>query len=152
MQKSKIVRLVEEAIQGTDQFIVDVSVKNDNLILVYLDADSAVTIADCIKVSRHIEDNLDREIEDFELRVSSAGLDYPIRLQRQFVKNTGKLIAILCEDGEKQQGKLLSFDKTSITIEKITTKKQGKLKKESVAEPVTIPFTAIKEIKSVIIF
>ena len=152
MQKSEIVRLVEEAIEGTDQFIVDVFVKNDNLILVYLDADSAVTIADCVKVSRHIENNLDREVEDFELRVSSAGLDYPIRLPRQFVKNTGKLIDVLCEDGEKQRGKLLLFDETSITIEETTTKKHCKLKKESLGEPISIPFTAIKEIKLVIIF
>lgn len=152
MQKSQIVNLVEEAIEGTDQFIVDVLVKPDNTILVYLDADSAVTIADCVSVSRHIESNLDREVEDYELRVSSAGLDYPIRLARQFKKNTGKLIDILLENGEKQRGKLLSFDKDSITIEEITIKKHNKLKKESVGEAITIPFSTIKEIKLVIIF
>ena len=152
MQKSQIVNLVEEAIQDTDQFIVDVIVTPDNTILVFLDADTAVTISDCVKVSRHIEGNLDREIEDYELRVSSAGLDHPIHLPRQFQKNTGKTIDILLENGEKQRGKLLSFDENNITIEEIIVKKRNKLQKETVGQAVTIPFTTIKEIKLVIIF
>ncbi len=80
INRNQIIAWAEEALEGTDRFVVDVLVRDGNVILVFLDADSALTIAHCIEVSRFIESKLDRDEEDFELRVSSAGLDQPLRL------------------------------------------------------------------------
>lgn len=150
--KSQITALVEEALENTDRFIVDIIVKNDNTIYVILDSDTAITIENCVEVSRFLESKLDRDVEDYELHVSSAGLDHAIFLPRQFQKNLGKLVDVLFKDGEKRKGKLVAYTDETITIEEVIIKKYNKLKKEEIGETLTIPLNTINEIKVVIIF
>ncbi|MBO73037.1 MAG: ribosome assembly cofactor RimP, partial [Flavobacteriales bacterium] len=88
--ESKIKELVQARIEGTKLFIVDINVSLSNKINVLIDGYDGVTISDCIDVSRGVEHNLDREAQDFELEVSSAGLDAPFAVSEQYKKNLGK--------------------------------------------------------------
>lgn len=128
--KDQIVKLVEEALSTTDIFLVDAMVKAGNKIMVFLDSDTGVCIDDCVRVSRHIEGNLDREVEDFELDVSSAGLDHPLRLDRQFQKYMNRDVEVKMPDGRKVIGKLLRFDAETVEVEVV--KKKSKSKKTEV--------------------
>ncbi|NCF75542.1 MAG: hypothetical protein GWO87_03600 [Xanthomonadaceae bacterium] len=90
IEKKKIKNLVDEKLQNTEKFLVDIKIKSGNKILVFLDSDKSITIKDCADINRYIISKLDKEKEDFELRVSSAGLDKPFKLLRQYKKNIGK--------------------------------------------------------------
>ena len=91
---------------GTDKFLIDLHVSKDNRINVSIDGDNGVNIDDCIELSRFIESHLDREVEDFELNVASAGLDSPLKFVRQYKKNVGRDIRIDTIDGQTKEGLL----------------------------------------------
>ena len=139
-------RLVEEKIAGTDLFIGEVKVKSGNVIYVFLDGDTGVTVDNCIEVSRHIESNLDRDREDFELHVSSFGLGQPLKLHRQYQNAIGRQLSIVANDEEKHEGKLLQVFENEIIIEK-----QGVKKKDPAVE-MKILFSDIKTAKIKVVF
>ena len=139
-------RLVEEQIAGTDLFIGEVKVKPGNVIQVFLDGDKGVTVENCIAVSRHIEANLDRDREDFELHVSSFGVGQPLKLHRQYCNAIGRQLSIAANDEEKHEGKLLQVLEDGIVIEK-----QGEKKKDPSAEE-KILFSEIKTAKIKVVF
>jgi len=139
--------LIEEKIEGTDQFIVSVKVLPTNRIQVYVDAVGGLNVKDCVNISRQIEGNLDREVEDYELQVSSPGLTEPFQHPLQYKKNVGREIKVTTADGETIKGELTAF-----TGEEITLQPEKKKKKEEEAEPVTIPLSEITEAKTVISF
>jgi ribosome maturation factor RimP len=139
-------KLVEEKIEGTDLFIGEVKVKSGNVIYVFLDGDTGVTVENCIAVSRHIESQLDREREDFELHVSSFGVGQPLKLHRQYVNAIGREFAIVMNDGGKEEGKLVQVQENKLIIEK-----QGAKKKD----PPTVEeflFSDIKTAKIKVVF
>jgi ribosome maturation factor RimP len=102
--KDKIRKLVEEQIEGTGLFIVDIKVSSANKITILVDTFKGITIDECITVSRYVEKNLDRDKEDFELMVSSPGLEMPFNVIEQYLKNEGKKIAVVDDGGIKYQG------------------------------------------------
>ena len=110
----------------------------DNRIFVDIDGDNGVTIDDCIELSRAIEGNLDRDSEDFELNVSSAGADQPLKLTRQYRKNVGRDLEVVTFDGEKVTGTLEDASDDGIVIRTPGTKKVA---------PETLRF-AYKDIKA----
>lgn len=138
--------LVEEKIEGSGLFLVSVKVLPSNRIRVFVDALAGLDVKDCVDISRHIEGNLDREKEDYELEVSSPGLSEPFQHPLQYQKNVGRTLKVISNDGHELKGKLVKFENETITIQP-----DGKKKKES-AEPVIIPLTEIKEAKTVISF
>lgn len=152
INRNQIIAWAEEALLDTDRFVVDVLVRDGNVILVFLDADSALTIAHCIEVSKFIESKLDRDEEDFELRVSSAGLDQPLQLLRQYHKNIGRSLNIECHDNTKITGKLVAIEEDKLVLETFTTKKQSKIKKQETGETIKLPFDSIREAKIIISF
>ncbi|MDP3463341.1 MAG: ribosome assembly cofactor RimP [Bacteroidales bacterium] len=152
INRDQIIQWANEALEGTDRFIVDVLVKNHDTILVFLDADSSVNIDDCVAVSRSIEGQLDREEHDFELRVSSAGADQPFHLPRQYNKNIGRSLEVYLNDTSIVTGKLTEISSSGITLETFKEKKQSKIKKEVAGQTIVIPFTDIKESKVIISF
>lgn len=152
LNRDIIIDWVNEVLEGTDRFVVDVVIKNDDLIMVFLDADSSLTIDHCVEVSRHIESNLNRDEEDFELRVSSAGLDHPLSLPRQFVKNIGRNIRLEMNDGSSHLGKITGADDLGVTIEVIVEKKRNKIKQQELAGTMTCTYKDIKEAWPVISF
>ncbi|MBR0072249.1 MAG: ribosome assembly cofactor RimP [Bacteroidales bacterium] len=116
MDKVTVLGLIKDKLEGTDKFLVDLRISNDNRINVAIDGDNGITIDDCVELSRYIEKSLNRDEEDFELNVASAGLDSPLKLHRQYVKNIGRFLAITTNDGEKTTGKLMQVSDNEVTI------------------------------------
>lgn len=150
--KEQIIELATEALENTDRFVVDLSVSKSNVISVYIDADSSVTIDHCVELSRFIEGRLDREVEDYELSVSSAGIDYPLLKHRQLNKYIEKELEITNNEGAKKVFKLLSFNEDKMDVQEAVIKKLGKLKKTTYTETTELFFKDIKEIKPYINF
>ncbi|MBU1013481.1 MAG: ribosome assembly cofactor RimP [Bacteroidetes bacterium] len=147
IDKQLIIKLAESELKGTDKFLVNVAVNPGNKIFVILDGDSSISIDDCIEVSRFIESSLDREVEDFELSVSSAGLDQPLKLIRQYKKYTNKEISVLTGEGVKYQGIL-----TGILDDRIQLYIPENKKKKTKEQNIEILFSDIKETKAIISF
>ncbi|MBN8703329.1 MAG: ribosome assembly cofactor RimP [Bacteroidetes bacterium] len=147
-----IKKLVEEKLEE-DLFWVDISVKSGNKIFVALERESGLKINDCITVSRHIEANLNRDVEDYELEVSSPGLEQPYKVLRQYQKRLGKNIQAITKDGKGYQGKLAEVTDAYITIEEEKKVKiEGKKGKQTVVDKIVLPFEQIKEAKALIVF
>jgi ribosome maturation factor RimP len=152
IDKSKIAELVNERLTD-DQFLVDVTVSSSNVIHVMVDSDTAISINQIVEISRFVENNLDREIEDFELSVFSAGLSEPFRLVRQYKKNLGTEIEVLLSDGQKLAGILTKVDDQCIDLEVTTKEKsEGLKKKELVTRVHSFEYSEIKEAKKIIKF
>ena len=125
IEKIKILELVNQALEGSDKFLVNLKITPDNRIYVDIDGDNGVTIDDCIELSRAIESQLDRDEEDFALDVSSAGADQPLKLTRQLVKNIGREVEAVTFDGQKTVGELTAADEANVTLRTAGTKKQA---------------------------
>lgn len=154
--KKLVTELAEERIKDRDNglFIVDLTISAKNVIRLELDKyEGGVTVEDCVSVSRNIEHNLDREEHDFELHVSSAGLDKPLRVHAQYVKNVGRGMEVLLKSGDREEGTLTSVNDKQIILSH-TEKRQieGKKKKETVEVIREIPFSDIHEARIVISF
>ncbi len=153
LQKQRIEELIAEAIAGTDIFLVELKVTPDNKITVYLDNSTRITIGECAKVNRFLEDRLDRNVEDYELTVSSPGLDEPFRHILQYKKRIGSQVAVVTREGRKIVGKLDSVNENGIVIEqKAKEKVEGKKARQLVINNLNITYNQIKESKLVLPF
>ena len=131
IDKDLLAKTVEEAISGTDLFVVDIAVKPGNNIIVELDSAEGVDIDSCVAVTRKIESVFDREVEDYELEVGSAGLTSPFKVKGQYEKNIGNEVEILTRDGRKLSGRLVEVGDSGFTVEVPT-----KIKPEGAKRPV----------------
>ncbi len=120
--KEKIQYLVEEVL-SEGLFIVDVTIGAGNIISVFVDGDTGISIGKCVDISRHIEHSLDRETDDFSLEVSSPGLSSPFKVLRQYLKNIGREVEVVTIGGEKQQGTLKSANSEYFEIEVVVKEK-----------------------------
>lgn len=116
IDKEFVRKEVEKELAGGDLFLVDVKVGRNNEIGIFIDGDKGVTIQDCVDLSRAIEKKLDRDREDFELNVSSCGIEEPLKLKRQYLKNIGRQIEVENMDGEKFSGRLTEVDEDGFSI------------------------------------
>jgi ribosome maturation factor RimP len=149
----RVTKLVEEKMEGTDLFIVELSVKPGNKIEILVDRDSGLALEDCLSVSRHVEGNLDRELEDYSLDVSSPGVGKPLKLKRQYVKNVGRTVNVKRTDGTIIEGVLVSSDEEKIVVHTRTKEEvEGKKGKKWVERDEEIAFDTISETKIVISF
>lgn len=149
----KIQKLADEKLAEGSNFIVDIAVKTGNKITVLLDNDNGVSISDCVAMSRHIEFNLDRESDDFELNVMSPGLSEPFKILRQYQKNIGKQVDVVTKEGKKLSGKLLDANDLGINLEtKVKEKVANKKGKQLIINNINLTFNQIKETKIVISF
>ena len=127
IDKEQVTALCEEALAGTDRFLVDVKVKPNNIIEVYIDSDTAVNIDHCAELSRYINEKLDRDVEDYELSVLSWGLSGALKMDRQLQKYVGKDVEVKTKETGKVMGKLVRFDAENVEFApapKKTTKKK----------------------------
>ena len=127
IEKQKIQGLVEEFIKGTGLFLVAVKVSSANRITVLADKNEGITIDECAAIHRHIEKSLDREKEDFELQVSSPGLDLPFGVIEQYYKNEGRKVEVIDNEGSKYTGKLKNVTAGGFELE-TEVKVKGKAK------------------------
>ena len=149
ISKERVEELALEKIVELDYFLVDVKVSSTNEITVLFDKDGGVGIKECLFVSRHIEGNLERDIEDYQLTVCSPGIEKAFVVKEQYLKNIGRDVKVKIDEGDVIRGKLKSYSDENIVVE--TSKKQKK-KKELLIEQIPIPTDKIKETKLIIKF
>jgi len=153
ISKDSIYQAVEEFLAATDYFLVDIKVTQDNRVLVEIDSFEGVTIEFCAELNRHIESQIDREIEDYELEVGSAGLTEPFKVLKQYEKNLGNEVETLTKDGKKISGILTEVRETEFVIEiEKSEKPEGAKRKIIVNESLTFPYEDIKTTKYIIRF
>lgn len=148
---ARIQQFAEEIItQDPDSFLVDVKLKPGNIIQVFADADAGLSLGRCIAYNKALYKQIEEAAMfnegDFELEVSSPGLEEPLKLNRQYLKNIGRLVEVVLKDGRKVEGKLLSAG-TEVVVEET----KGKGKKQEVLQH-TILFDDIKSTKIQIVF
>jgi ribosome maturation factor RimP len=151
--------MIQEALAAhPEHFLVDLTVKPGNNIKLHIDGDTGISIEKLVQYNR----SLYKQIEegglfpegDFALEVSSPGLDEPLKLHRQYVKNKGRKVELILTDGSRKEGKLLDVNETELLLEEekgrdASGKPTGK-KKELVQQ--TIPFSNIKTTKVQVTF
>jgi ribosome maturation factor RimP len=152
VQREFIENLVSEVL--TDEyFIIDVSVQKGSVIEVIIDGDKGVTIQKCVEISRHIEEGLNRETEDFELSVFSAGLGNPFRVYRQYLKNIGETVEVKMTESNPVKGIIKHVDENGFDLEsKIFVREEGKSKKVEVVKSVRFNFSDQPEVRNSITF
>ena len=153
IEKSMVSQLVEEKLASSDNYLVDVVIKPGNLIIVEIDNDNAVCIDDCVELSRYLEEHLDRDVEDYELEVGSAGITSPFKVLRQYIKNIGNEVEMLLKNGTKLTGVLKEAGEAGVvvTVEK-QVKPEGAKRKITVEEDLSYTFDEIKYTKYLIRF
>ncbi len=153
IEKKKVTELCEEWLEGKEYFLVDASVDADNRIVVEIDHKDGVWIEDCCELSRFIEDHLDRDVEDFELEVGSAGIGQPLKVLQQYVNHVGSEVEVLTAQGKKMQGRLTAADAEGFTL--VTQEKQrleGKKRPQLVDVEHRFGYGDVKWVKAVIDF
>ena len=134
MNVSIIIDAINDEIVARGCFIVDVSVSKDNDIILTIESEEGtIELDDCVSLSRFFETKFDREVEDYSLTVSSAGLDQPFKVYRQFLKAVGTKVEVALKGGKKIVAVLEAADEESITLKYVAKEAvEGKKKKELV--------------------
>ena len=153
IEKAVVTQLVEEHLQASNPYLVDVTIKPGNYIVVEIDSDDSVSIDDCVALSQYSEAHLDRDVEDYELEVGSAGITSPFKVLRQYQKNIGNEVEMLLKSGAKKVGVLTAVDLSgaTISVEK-KVKPEGAKRPVMVTEEEKYPFEEIKYTKYLIRF
>ncbi len=153
MFKDEVKTLLSDALdEDGNLFLIDFSITTDNKINVILDGDNGVTVQDCMRISRAIEHNLDREEQDFSLEVASAGAASPMIMPRQYKKNVGRKVKVRTEV-ETFEGNLTSATEDHIVLEwKAREPKPIGKGKVTVQKKKEINFSEIKEAKVLLKF
>ena len=153
VDKEIVKKIVDSHLSGTDKYLVDIAVHPDNRIVIEIDGDELISIDDCIALTKYIESNLDRDIEDYELEVGSAGISQPFKILKQYKKNIGNEVEVLLKTGMKHSGILKDADEEKIvlTITK-QVKPEGAKRKITVEENLSFAYNEIKHTKYIIRF
>ena len=104
LSEHQIKKIVEQHILEREHFLVALTVSPLNKISVVIDNNKGISVSDCVELSRFVESNLNRDEEDFELEVSSPGLDQPFKVLKQYQKYIGKLVETVTKEGKKITG------------------------------------------------
>jgi len=145
--KDHIRKLAEAHISGTGIFLVDVRLSSTGRITVLIDRTEGVTIDDCAMLSRQISNDLGEEVGDYELNVSSPGLDMPLLVLQQFMKNEGRMVDVVTNEGEHFKGTMMNVTTGGFDLK--TEKKTGKEITETVR---SFNFEDVKSVKVIISF
>ena len=146
--KDHIRKLAEKHISGTGIFLVDVRLSSTGRITVLIDRNEGVTIDDCVALSRYISQELGEEVGDFELNVSSPGLDMPLLVIEQYHKNEGRMVDVVSNDGSREKGTLMNVTHGGFDL-RVDTKQKNK----EVASVIrSFNFEDVKSVKVIISF
>lgn len=153
MDKSEIDKFIADQIRDTDIFLVETRVKPGNQIVVYIDKPEGISISECVDLSRKFNNHFDREAEDYDLQVSSPGLDMDLKVEEQFQKYVNRDIQVIMNTGDKCKGELLGFDDNVLKVRVLKkVKPEGSKKKKVITEDEDILRSEIKAVKAVISF
>lgn len=153
IDKDIVKKIVDEWLSTKDYFLTDLSVSSDDRIVVEIDHKEGVWIDDCVELSKFIEERLNREQEDYELEVGSAGIGQPFKVLQQYVNHIGDDVEALTQGGEKLKGvlKAANEDNFTITVQK-KVKPEGAKRPKLVDEDVTMGYDDVKSVKYLIKF
>lgn len=153
IQKDKVKELVAEWLEGKEYFLVDATVDPQNKIVVEIDHKDGVWIEDCCELSKFIESNLDREVEDYELEVGSAGIGQPFKVLQQYVNSIGYDVELLTSDEKKMEGTLLKAEEEGFTVGVLQKQKvEGKKRPQTVEVEMPFKYDEVKWVKAIIDF
>lgn len=153
IDKNVVTQIVEEWLEGKDYFLVDVTVSPDDKIVVEIDHADGVWIDDCVELSRFIESKLNREEEDYELEVGSAGIGQPFKVLQQYRIHLGKDVEVMDKTGKKLAGVLTEVTENNFTIiVEVKVKPEGAKRPKLVEQSVTFTYDEIKYTKYLISF
>jgi len=151
LRTEQILRIVEGQLPDRSYYVVDVKLtgkRGNEKVVVLVDGDHGISIDICANITRSLSDELD-ELNMFEgsytLEVSSPGVDYPLKLERQYLKNVGRALNIDLINGDNVKGNLIETDKSGLTIQIQKSKKQE-------GKKLFIPFAEIKRSKVLVTF
>lgn len=153
IEKSTVTKLVEEWLDGKNYFLVDVSVTPDDKIVVEIDHAEGVWIEDCVELSRYIESGLNRDEEDYELEVGSAGIGQPFKVLQQYYNHIDCDVEVLTKTGRKLTGVLKDVDEDKFVVgvqKKVKT--EGSKRPKLIEEDETFTYDEIKYTKYLISF
>ena len=153
IDKNYVRNLVDQWLEGKDYFLTDLTISSDDRIVVEIDHEEGVWIEDCVELSRFIESQLDREQEDFELEVGSAGIGQPFKVLRQYEIHQGERVETLTNDGRKLQGELhdVTPENFQLTIQE-KVKEEGAKRPKMVDRDITLSYADVKWTKYIIDF
>ena len=153
MDHKKIRDLVDEALALNESlFLIDLTISENNKIQVTVDGDNGVPLSECIRISRNVEHNLDREEEDFSLEVTTPDISHPLKEKRQYVKNINRILKVKTAE-EELEGTLAEADDEKIVLNwKAREPKPIGKGKVTVKKSATLTYTEIKEAKVKIVF
>ena len=152
IDRQQVIDIAKKWLEGKkDYFLVDVEVTRDNCITVEIDQAEGVWIDDCVDLSRFIESSLDRDVEDYELEVGSAGIGQPFKVLQQYINHIGQEVEVLPKNGSKLKGILVSADEKGFLL-RTEQKQQAEGSKRPRKVEVEIPFghDEVKYVKYVI--
>ena len=153
IDRQQVIDLTNEWLAGKEYFLVDVAISKDDKITVEIDHAEGVWIEDCADLSRHIEQGLSRETDDYELEVGSAGLGQPFKVLQQYINHTGLEVEVLTKEGKKLKGILKSACEQEfvLTISK-KEKIEGAKRPQIVEEDLHFAYDSIKDTRYIINF
>ncbi len=153
IDRQQVIDLTNEWLADKEYFLVDVVISKDDKITVEIDHAEGVWIEDCADLSRHIEQGLSRDEDDYELEVGSAGLGQPFKVLQQYINHTGLEVEVLTKEGKKLKGILKSAceEEFILTISK-KEKIEGLKRPQLVEEDLHFTYDSVKYTKYVINF
>ena len=153
IDKNKVRDLTAEWLEGKEYFLVDATVDEQNKITVEIDHKDGVWIEDCCELSRFIEEHFDRDVEDFELEVGSAGIGQPFKVLQQYINSVGYDVELLTADGKKMEGCLKSADEEGFVLTVLEKQRlEGKKRPQMVEVDKAFGYGDVKWVRSVIDF
>lgn len=153
IDKNVVENIVSEWLNGKDYFLTDLTITPDNRIVVEIDHKDGVWIDDCVELSRFIEDHLDRDEQDFELEVGSAGIGQPFKVLRQYENHIGDTVEVAPKSGRKYVGTLTEANAEGFTIEvEQKVKHEGEKRPRTEIVSMTFRYDDVRSVKYVIQF
>ncbi len=153
IDNNKVKELALEWLEGKEYFLVDTSVDKENKITVEIDHRDGVWIEDCCELSRWIEEHLDRDVEDFELEVGSAGIGQPLKVLQQYANSIGYDVEVMTAEGKRLEGMMKSADADGFVVTVIEKQRvEGKKRPQLVEVDKAFGYGDVKWVKNIIDF
>ena len=153
MNQAALKDIVDEALALNESlYLIELSISVNNKVQVVIDGDNGVSLSETMRISRAINDNFDREVEDFSLEVSTPDIAHPLKVKRQYIKNLNRILKVKTEE-EELEGTLVTADEDKIVLQwKAREPKPVGKGKVTVDKTATLEYIEIKEAKVKILF
>ncbi len=148
MDKTLIYQEMTKPVESRGCFITDVTVSPDNDIVIAIESENGtVDMDDCVAVNDAFLAVFDQDSEDYSLTVTSAGLDQPFKITKQYIKAIGSAVTVRTRDGRKITGMMESADENGFTVSfEVKEAVPGKKKKELVRHDETFAYGDVNSV------